>query len=71
MSIKIQSPMPGTIHEIYVSVGDRLDANEEVLVIEAMKMEHSIFTPASGVVSGILVEEDQKVDTNQVLISIE
>lgn len=71
MSITIQSPMPGTIYEIFVAVGDRLDANEEIMVIEAMKMEHSIFTPASGVVSGILVEEDQKVDANQVLVSIE
>jgi len=69
--IEILSPMPGTIHEIFVTVGDRLDANEEVLVIEAMKMEHSIFTPAEGIVSDVLVGEDEKVDADQLLILLE
>jgi biotin carboxyl carrier protein len=71
MSIEIESPMPGTIQEIFVMVGDRLDADEQIIVLEAMKMEHSIFTPAEGVVTDVLVEEDQKVEARQVLVLLE
>lgn len=71
MSTDILSPMPGTVHEIFVVLGDQVDAHEEIIVIEAMKMENSVYTPVAGKVTGIMVEEDQKVEANQVLITIE
>ncbi|MDD5475342.1 MAG: acetyl-CoA carboxylase biotin carboxyl carrier protein subunit [Syntrophales bacterium] len=71
MSVDILSPMSGTIYEIFVTVGDRLDADEEILVIEAMKLENSIYTPVKGTITEILVEEDQKVKAEQVLVRIE
>ena len=71
MSRNIVSPMPGTVHEIFIALGDQVDAHEEILVIAAMKMENSVYTPVAGKVTGILVEEDQKVDANQVLVTIE
>jgi len=40
--------MPGTIAEILVSVGDEVQADEELIILEAMKMENPIVAPKSG-----------------------
>jgi len=71
MSVNVVAPMPGTIAEILVEVGDQVKADEEVIILEAMKMENAIFAPAAGAVKEIKVAEEDKVDTNQVLIVIE
>lgn len=71
MGIEVVAPMPGTIYEILVSVGDKVEADEEIVVIEAMKMENSIYTPADGVVAEVRVEEDQKVEADQVLVVLD
>ena len=71
MSVNIVAPMPGTIAEILVSVGDQVSADEELIILEAMKMENPILATASGKVAEIKVNEKDKVDTNQVLIVLE
>jgi biotin carboxyl carrier protein len=63
--------MPGTIAEILVEVGDQVKADEELIILEAMKMENAILAPAAGTVKEIKVAEEDKVDTNQVLIVLE
>ena len=71
MSVNVVAPMPGTIAEILVEVGDQVKADEEVVILEAMKMENAILAPAAGTVKEIKVAEEDKVDTNQVLIVLE
>jgi acetyl-CoA carboxylase biotin carboxyl carrier protein len=71
MSVNIVAPMPGTIAEILVSVGDQVSADEELIILEAMKMENPILATAGGKVAEIKVNEKDKVDTNQVLIALE
>ena len=71
MSVEVLAPMPGTISEILVSVGDEIKAEEEMVILEAMKMENPICAPSDGKVKEIKVAEDDKVDSNQVLIVIE
>jgi biotin carboxyl carrier protein len=71
MAIDIVAPMPGTIAEIIVEVGDQVKADEELIILEAMKMENPVVAPSDGVVKEIKVEEEDKVDTNQVLIVLE
>lgn len=71
MAIEIVAPMPGTIAEIIVEVGDQVKADEELIILEAMKMENPVVAPSDGVVKEIKVEEEDKVDTNQVLIVLE
>ncbi|MFB3925818.1 MAG: acetyl-CoA carboxylase biotin carboxyl carrier protein subunit [Syntrophales bacterium] len=71
MSVNIVAPMPGTISEILVEVGDQVKADEELIILEAMKMENPICAPANGKVAEIKVAEEDKVDTNQVLIVLE
>ena len=68
MAVEVVAPMPGTIAEILVSVGDDVKADEELIILEAMKMENPIVAPADGKVTEINVEEKDKVDTNQVLV---
>jgi len=71
MAVEIVANMPGTISEILVSVGDAVGVDEEVIILEAMKMENPIVATASGTVKEIKVNEKDKVDTNQVLLVIE
>jgi biotin carboxyl carrier protein len=71
MSKEILAPMPGTIIDILVNVGDEVLEYQEVLILEAMKMENAIPSPEAGVVKEINVKVDDKVSTNQVLMVLE
>jgi len=71
MSVEVLAPMPGTIMEILVNVGDEVKVDDEVVILEAMKMENPIVAPADGTVKEIKVKEEDKVDTNHVLIVLE
>ncbi len=71
MNIQILSPMPGTICEVNVSVGDTVAEDQELLILEAMKMENPIIATGSGKVLDILVKTGDKVATKQVLAVIE
>lgn len=68
---KIISPMPGKVVKIPVSVGDRLEAGDIVVVIEAMKMQSNYKVNADCIVRNILVSEGEPVNANQVLIELE
>lgn len=71
MAVEVVAPMPGTIAEILVEVGDNVRTDEELVILEAMKMENPIVAPADGTVKEIKVAEEDKVDTNQVLLVLE
>ena len=66
----IESPMPGNIMEISVKVGDKVEAGQVVLILEAMKMENDIEAETSGTVSKILVEVGSAVQAGAPLIEI-
>ena len=70
MSVEVTAPMPGTITEILVKVGDEVSADDELLILEAMKMEDPICAPSDGKVSEIKVAVGAKVESNQVLLVI-
>jgi len=71
MTTEIQVPMSGMIARILVNVGDRIDEDDELLILEAMKMENPIFSTAGGVVKEIKVKVGQSVCADQVLVLIE
>jgi biotin carboxyl carrier protein len=71
MSTEIVAPMPGTIIDILVKPGEEVLEYQEVVILEAMKMENAIPTPEAGKVKEIKVKVDDKVSTNQVLIVLE
>ena len=68
MSVEITALMPGTVSEIMVQVGDEVKMDDELLILEAMKMENPICATADGKVAEIKVAEGDKVEANQVLI---
>ncbi len=67
----IKAPMPGLIVKIEVAVGDRVEAGDGVLIMEAMKMENEIKAPVSGVIVSIDVQAGGAVEKNQRLLVIE
>lgn len=67
----VNSPIAGTILEIKCKPGDTIQINQELLVIEAMKMETSIAAPASGVVSSVDVAVGDAVREGQTLIHLQ
>jgi len=71
MAVEIVAHMPGTIAEILVKVGDKVQADDELLILEAMKMENPICAKGAGVVKEIRVKEKDKVAIDQVLMVLE
>lgn len=65
------APMPGRIVQVAVSVGQELNIGDEILSLEAMKMENVLKAEGVGTVKAILVEGNQIVDKGTVLIEFE
>jgi biotin carboxyl carrier protein len=71
MQTEIKAPMPGTIVDILVQVGDQVGADQDLLVLESMKMENVISSTRGGRVTAIEVEVGQNVTANKVLARVE
>lgn len=67
----IKAPMPGLILEVAVKVGQEVQEDDTLLILEAMKMENVITSPRSGVIKSISVKQGDAVDKNQLLIEFE
>ncbi len=65
------APMPGNILKLLVNVGDSVQENQPVMILEAMKMENEIVAHRSGVVKQICVEVNTMVNPGDPLIVIE
>ena len=70
MSIEIKAPMTGKIVSIVVNLGDHVNADDEVVIMDAMKMEIPVYAPAEGTVKKIKVKEGDSIKTDQVLMTI-
>jgi acetyl-CoA/propionyl-CoA carboxylase biotin carboxyl carrier protein len=69
--VEVRAPMPGQVLAIGAAVGSPVDAGHTVVTLEAMKMEHAVAAPASGVVAEILVEVGDQVERGQPLAIVE
>ncbi|GAA0623769.1 biotin carboxylase N-terminal domain-containing protein [Kutzneria viridogrisea] len=65
------APMPGTVVRVSVAEGAQVSAGEELLVLEAMKMEHRVVAAASGVLAQLVVRPGQQVEAGAVLAVVE
>ena len=70
MAHNVIAPMVGKIVDIKVKVGDQVKEDDEIAVLEAMKMEMPIVAPASGVVKEIKVSVGQTCETDMVIAVI-
>ena len=71
MATTVEAPMVGKILKIEKNVGDHVDEDEVVIVMEAMKMEIPIVAPVTGTVKEINVSAGQAVEAEQALAIIE
>ncbi|OUS95381.1 biotin carboxylase N-terminal domain-containing protein [Rhodococcus sp. NCIMB 12038] len=65
------APMPGSVIRVGGAVGDAVTAGQPIVWLEAMKMEHTIKAPASGVLTGLSVTVGTQVDVGTVLAVVE
>lgn len=66
----VNSPMPGTILDVKVSVGQAVKEGDLVVILEAMKMENEIYAPCAGTVAQVLTSKGATVDTGAPLVTI-
>ena len=71
MSTEVTAPMSGSIWKLLVKIGDQVSEDDELIILEAMKMEIPIYAPADGKVAEIKIAEADKVEANAVLIILE
>jgi len=65
------APMPGTVVKVAVAEGDEVGAGDVVLVLEAMKMQHTIAAPSAGRVTTLNAQPGQQVASGDVLVIVE
>ena len=71
MSTEILAPLPGKIINILSKIGEEVMDDQEVFVIEAMKMETLIYAPVAGKVKEVKVQVEDNIETDQILMIIE
>ena len=71
MAIPVTVPMVGKIVSVSVKVGDKVKEDDQVAVMEAMKMEMPVVAPAAGTIKEIKVGPGQEVEAEAVIAVIE
>jgi acetyl-CoA carboxylase biotin carboxyl carrier protein len=67
----VLAPLAGKVLDILVEVGAKVEEDDELLVIEALKMENTVFSPSAGTVKEIRVKKGDSVDDGAVLMIVE
>jgi acetyl-CoA carboxylase biotin carboxyl carrier protein len=68
---EVVAPMAGKVIEVKVKVGDTVSEDDELLILEAMKMEMPIVAPAAGKVTEVKCSKGDSVGADDVLVVIE
>ena len=63
----VRSPMPGTVLAVHVTEGQPVTAGQPLVIVEAMKMEHTVTAPLDGTVTELLVKAGQQVAMDETL----
>jgi len=71
MATEVLAPLAGNIWEVLVEVGEEVEEDDELLVIEALKMENLVYAPCHGKVSEVKVKKGDTVEDDDVIIVIE
>ncbi|WP_379085681.1 acetyl-CoA carboxylase biotin carboxyl carrier protein subunit [Pedobacter sp. UC225_65] len=66
---QIKAPMPGLVLNVLATEGAEVKKGDNLLVLEAMKMENMIKSPTDGVIKKIEVKQGDKVEKNEILVS--
>jgi biotin carboxyl carrier protein len=68
---QVVAPMPGKVVRVLVSTGDKVEAGQGLVVVEAMKMQNEIRSPKTGTVEKVVASEGQAVNAGDVLIWVD
>ena len=66
----LSAPMPGTVLDVMVTVGQRVREGQPLMTMEAMKMEHRIVAPKAGEVISIYFNQGDRVDMGSILVEL-
>lgn len=66
----VKAPMPGTILKMNVKVGDKIEKDDLVCILEAMKMENEIFAPTGGTVTAVNAPQGATVNTGDAIVTL-
>lgn len=67
----VESEVTGSVWKVLKSVGDSVAEGEVIMILESMKMEIPVESPAAGTLSQVLVEPEEQVEEDQVVATIE
>lgn len=67
----VTAPMAGKVIDVKVNVGDTVNEDDDLIILEAMKMEMPIVAPASGAVKEVKCKKGDSVGADDVLVVIE
>lgn len=68
---EILAPLAGKVLDVLVEVGSKVEEDDEVVVIEALKMENTVYATAGGTVKEIKVKKGDSVEDEEVLMVVE
>ena len=67
----LKAPMPGLVTDILINIGDAVQKGDNLLVLEAMKMENNLKVEQDAIIKDIVIKKGNSVEKNQVLIIFE
>ena len=70
-TIDVPAPVGGSVKELLISPGEQVTADQELLIIESMKMEIPLESPAAGRVAEILISPPATINEGQVLLRLD
>ena len=71
MAEEVRAPLAGSVLEIFVEGGAKAEEDDDLLVIEALKMENTVYAPAGGTVKEIKVKVGDSVEDEALLLVLE
>lgn len=66
----VTAPLHGRVIDVFVKVGDKVAEGQKLAIVEAMKMQHEIFSEVEGIVVDVRIVSDQQVSVNDLMIEI-
>jgi biotin carboxyl carrier protein len=71
MAEEVRAPLAGTIISVLVEPGAKVEEDDDLVILEALKMENPVCAPRGGTVKEIRVKKGDKVDAGAVLVLID
>jgi acetyl-CoA carboxylase biotin carboxyl carrier protein len=71
MPTTVKSEIPATVWQVRVAVGDKVAADDELVVLESMKMEIPVVAPSAGTVTTIHVAANDRVDEGDPIVELD